>query len=853
MILLTILVNTPCHVIPYKIGLTDRILVQVATMTTVAQSSFASNIGIEDAMEMSNDSAWRAHESDEIEIDSDFGEPQDNVADEEMSPVYDQDNSLIPLDAVYDIRHEHEASDAPMHDRGSETNHNTAELEGNKDVELGEASDDRYTGKNSIEEDLLDETDEALSDSEQPKLMNGGNVDHQADRSLSHASNEPPTNSDPAFSTDRQVSKVKEASGPSSNTNEQRDSTFSHEEAVRLDEVEESQALNGILAPVHPTPEQATSRGSSPSPTVAIEASVTADPILEVSGQVKPPQPRHATPKDIEIEISHQNDLKWSVLHPVFVIYQDQETPLFQNSEGSEPYLLEDQSLARGGMLNLLSACREVIQHDMDENEELEIAIEDLDLKVREVSPLSYILPLNTDLCDQSSLDFPNISFARIVELFVKLHRNDGALNAPPLYVYLYTVTNHPRWWTHLVTLEAKGAGISAIMSNEDAKEVTGPEGFDANSTAVASNTRQGEAPSNPEMEDGQTGHFNNQQDIISPSAPGDLDYEREFDHVTHGLISSASGNDIESKGVSGATNNFDNQGLNPGTNDVLVSSSKATKEANDDTQLRESSILADDSSRMMNTNPILEGDQQHFAKDLVEAQPDRGYQEENTDQDLGIELATEDYVTLDAIDQADADDPVRSDRLARNTDNATAYEEHGDSLVLQQQASQADLDDDIHFEGEDDEDLQENLEHVEDEGQPHSDSVGSGRELEQAQGGEDKDYFNTTNDADIGHAHGTESDGHENEDILTDEEIDELNNVGQDTGEIVSNQLESRPAPEGNDSILDEEDWDVGNDIEPPPDLLPSPGSLKRSRSWTDGQDIDGEREENVKRSRAS
>ena len=49
----------------------------------------------------------------------------------------------------------------------------------------------------------------------------------------------------------------------------------------------------------------------------------------------------------------------------------------------------------------------------------------------------------------------------------MKLHGNDGNHHPPPLYVYLYPVTNYSSWWHHLQSVAAEGLGISALAPAE--------------------------------------------------------------------------------------------------------------------------------------------------------------------------------------------------------------------------------------------------------------------------------------------------------------------------------------------------------------------------------------------------
>lgn len=77
-------------------------------------------------------------------------------------------------------------------------------------------------------------------------------------------------------------------------------------------------------------------------------------------------------------------------VHPVVVVYQDNEMSLFppidQDQEHSQTYLLHDETHAAGSINYLLGACRSVLGESISEQDELEIQIEDLGLHLSEVN-----------------------------------------------------------------------------------------------------------------------------------------------------------------------------------------------------------------------------------------------------------------------------------------------------------------------------------------------------------------------------------------------------------------------------------------------------------------------------------
>ncbi len=77
-------------------------------------------------------------------------------------------------------------------------------------------------------------------------------------------------------------------------------------------------------------------------------------------------------------------------IHPVVVVYQDNEMSLFppidQDQEHSQTYFLQDESHAAKSINCLLGACRSVLGESINEQDELEIQIEELGLHLSEVS-----------------------------------------------------------------------------------------------------------------------------------------------------------------------------------------------------------------------------------------------------------------------------------------------------------------------------------------------------------------------------------------------------------------------------------------------------------------------------------
>ncbi|KAL9128186.1 MAG: hypothetical protein Q9217_003086 [Psora testacea] len=146
-----------------------------------------------------------------------------------------------------------------------------------------------------------------------------------------------------------------------------------------------------------------------------------------------------------------------SNIHPIVVTYQDTEMSLFppfrQDQENSQTFLLQDEQLANEDFQILLGACRAVLGDSIGVGNELEIAIDDLNLHISE-----------------SAAESPDCTLAQLVALYVQLHHNDGEQNAPPLYVQLYTKTRFSSRWNYLLSVLEEGKGFSQVRPVDDSK-----------------------------------------------------------------------------------------------------------------------------------------------------------------------------------------------------------------------------------------------------------------------------------------------------------------------------------------------------------------------------------------------
>ena len=83
-------------------------------------------------------------------------------------------------------------------------------------------------------------------------------------------------------------------------------------------------------------------------------------------------------------------------LHPVIVVYQDNEISLFppheENEKHSATYFLQDESFANGSIRALLGACRMVLADSIGEHDELEVKIVPLGIDISEVRTVFCVM-----------------------------------------------------------------------------------------------------------------------------------------------------------------------------------------------------------------------------------------------------------------------------------------------------------------------------------------------------------------------------------------------------------------------------------------------------------------------------
>ncbi|CAG8956811.1 hypothetical protein HYFRA_00011200 [Hymenoscyphus fraxineus] len=141
------------------------------------------------------------------------------------------------------------------------------------------------------------------------------------------------------------------------------------------------------------------------------------------------------------------------VLAPeVVVVWRSVEYSLFPKSESDNPdtFFLSDPSILEQTLGEFLQAIRDVIHGELEDEDELCMAIEDLGLEIEE-----------------TSTHLPNYTFGRIIDVFTKLLENDMD-EARPLYVTLRARANFSKRYEVCKSSAIDGKGLSKVIIFRD-------------------------------------------------------------------------------------------------------------------------------------------------------------------------------------------------------------------------------------------------------------------------------------------------------------------------------------------------------------------------------------------------
>lgn len=148
-------------------------------------------------------------------------------------------------------------------------------------------------------------------------------------------------------------------------------------------------------------------------------------------------------------DVEEQQSTSTQSLHPVVVVYNEEEISLFPPNDGDTSgsfYFLQDEELAHGSIRSLLDACRQILGDTVQHEDELEIDVAELGLRLSE-----------------ESLDAAQCTFAQVLDAYIQLHRNDGVENPGPLYVTLSTRTKFSARLEAIMKAVSDGKGMSDL------------------------------------------------------------------------------------------------------------------------------------------------------------------------------------------------------------------------------------------------------------------------------------------------------------------------------------------------------------------------------------------------------
>ncbi|KOS38573.1 hypothetical protein ACN38_g10599 [Penicillium nordicum] len=137
-------------------------------------------------------------------------------------------------------------------------------------------------------------------------------------------------------------------------------------------------------------------------------------------------------------------------MHPVKILYQDCEIALFPPLEGdlADTFFIEDEALAYENIDQIFKALREVLQKTMVGNEVLVIDIDTLGIQMTE-----------------DSFHTSQVTLHQILDLYLRLCRNDGTTEPDALYLTLSTRRAFPAEIADLNDAAIEGKKLSELHS----------------------------------------------------------------------------------------------------------------------------------------------------------------------------------------------------------------------------------------------------------------------------------------------------------------------------------------------------------------------------------------------------
>ena len=227
-------------------------------------------------------------------------------------------------------------------------------------------------------------------------------------------------------------------------------------------------------------------------------------------------------------DADHQ-DTHEEPLHPIKVLYQDNEISLFPPVEGNlaETFFVHDEDVTYEPLEKLFSSLREVLEESLFEHDVLVIDIESVGLQIAEVSLVLILLcqskTMLTAIMKDSSCT-SKITLQQILDVYLRLCHNDGNHQPDPLYLSLHS---KPAVYSELASLEAaakEGKGLSQFWE----------EYYGAEQTAEGTDNVDGQPSEEPEHgeEDAQQDQQIHEQGLPNDEAASQLDQSNVEENV---------------------------------------------------------------------------------------------------------------------------------------------------------------------------------------------------------------------------------------------------------------------------------------------------------------------------------
>ncbi|KAL9005572.1 MAG: hypothetical protein Q9188_001664 [Gyalolechia gomerana] len=152
-----------------------------------------------------------------------------------------------------------------------------------------------------------------------------------------------------------------------------------------------------------------------------------------------------------------------SYVHPVVVLYEESEMFLFppaaEEQDDDQTYFLTNEALAAEPIQTVLRECRNVLEGNISDQQELEVNVDALGLRICE-----------------SSVDAADISLAHVLDIYLQLHYHDGNNSPPPMALSLTTNLRFSHRLSYLSSFVANGKGISQLEEEDATVRPDSPE-----------------------------------------------------------------------------------------------------------------------------------------------------------------------------------------------------------------------------------------------------------------------------------------------------------------------------------------------------------------------------------------